>query len=251
MHRRITAAVALAAVVAVAGAGAALGYPRLTPATLTLVGDYRGRPGTALTARGDGFAPPSTGAGPVVLHWATRTGPELATGLPGEDGKVDLGFTVPESASGYYTIFGVQADAAGADVYGTPARAAVGVPGPPTTPPPSTLPPPPGAPPVVEVEVTAPPVVVTVTTIVVRRLPATTAAAPPSTTAPPVTTTAPPPTTTTVPPATEAVMTASAAARPAAARRAALPPAVAWLAAVVAGGLVALAMRPRRPHDRE
>ena len=85
-------------------------------------------PGSSITATGTGFA--AKGAGPVAIHWNGAAGPEVGRATPDANGNISTEVAVPHAAdSGQYVLVATQTNADGEPVYGTPARATVGVTG--------------------------------------------------------------------------------------------------------------------------
>ena len=84
-----------------------------------MVMEDMGKGGSAMMGTTAGLAARS----PVVLRWNGPDGPVLADAIPDRSGTISVLFTIPETQSGSYTVLGVQKNAHGYDVYGTPARA--------------------------------------------------------------------------------------------------------------------------------
>lgn len=84
--------------------------------------------GANLAVAGAGFA--AKGAGPVVVHWGGVAGPVVGQATPDANGNVNVSVAVPDAAPGQYVLVATQAKSNGEAVYGTPARASVGIKGP-------------------------------------------------------------------------------------------------------------------------
>ena len=71
-----------------------------------------GRPGTAVTFTGAGFAVPRASTGlsptPVVVHWEWEDGPVIAEVVPDRYGSISAQFAVPETRPGTYIIVATQ-----------------------------------------------------------------------------------------------------------------------------------------------
>ena len=64
---------------------------------------------------------------PVVLHWGSPSGPEVARAMPDSSGRISASVAVPDAKPGYHVLVATQRDADGKAVYGTPARASLAV----------------------------------------------------------------------------------------------------------------------------
>ena len=84
--------------------------------------------GSNLAVAGAGFA--AKGAGPVVVHWGGVAGPVVGQATPDANGNVNVDVAVPATSPGQYVLVATQAKSNGEAVYGTPARASIGVKGP-------------------------------------------------------------------------------------------------------------------------
>jgi len=85
--------------------------------------------GAAVTATGTSFA--AKGAGPVIIHWNGAGGPVVGRATPDANGNISASIAVPKGAEpGQYVLVATQAKGNGEPVYGTPARASLGVVGP-------------------------------------------------------------------------------------------------------------------------
>lgn len=85
-----------------------------TSAPAGVVGDNIAITGTAFAA--------GMGTNPVVLHWDSPTGPELASAMPDARGSFSAAFKVPEAKPGHHLIVAIQKNPKGQDQFGTPAR---------------------------------------------------------------------------------------------------------------------------------
>ncbi|HEX2698805.1 MAG TPA: hypothetical protein VHM89_01200 [Acidimicrobiales bacterium] len=84
--------------------------------------------GSEISATGTSFA--AQGAGPVVIHWNGAAGPEVGRATPDAEGRISTPIAVPKTADpGQYVLVATQTKEGGDPVYGTPARATVGVTG--------------------------------------------------------------------------------------------------------------------------
>lgn len=92
--------------------------------------------GDVVIASGSGYTAGPDTPPPVVLHWGTVDGPDVAHAVPDAKGGITTLFRVPDGQPGEGVVVAVQRNVAGADSAGTPARASLQVlPGPPVTPP--------------------------------------------------------------------------------------------------------------------
>ena len=115
-------AVMAGAVGLAATAWACTALATLEPATTTTSA------GANVAVAGSGFA--AKGAGPVVVHWGGVAGPVVGQGTADASGNVNVSVAVPDAAPGQYVLVATQAKSNGEAVYGTPARASIGVKGP-------------------------------------------------------------------------------------------------------------------------
>ena len=83
--------------------------------------------GSNVAVTGSGFA--TKGAGPVVVHWGGVAGPEVGRATPDANGNITAQVAVPKADPGQYVLVATQAKTNGEAVYGTPARASLGVTG--------------------------------------------------------------------------------------------------------------------------
>ena len=67
---------------------------------------------------------------PVIIHWGSASGPEVARTVPDASGRISTEFAVPKAEPGFHVLVATQLDAEGKAVYGTPARASFAVAGP-------------------------------------------------------------------------------------------------------------------------
>ena len=121
-----------------------MAYACVSLATLSL-NTTNGAVGTTVTGSGKGFSGmmgavstnvPAQPA-PVEIHFGSRTGPVLWTGVPDGSGQIAFSFQVPASEPGEVVIFATQSTPTGAAVSGTPARTVFTVDAPPAAPAPT------------------------------------------------------------------------------------------------------------------
>lgn len=99
-------------------------------------------PGSTVEGTGKGFSAASPNE--VEIRFDKRDGEVLWHGRPSPQGTVNFSFKVPNVPSGQYVILGVQNDASGNPVAGSPARMSLEIQGPPpsgsSSPAPATAP---------------------------------------------------------------------------------------------------------------
>lgn len=119
----ISGLVALAAAVGLAAtAWACTALATLEPAATATTA------GSNVAVAGAGFS--AKGAGPVVVHWGGVAGPVVGQATPDANGNVNVNVAVPQADPGQYVLVATQAKSNGEAVYGTPARASLGIKGP-------------------------------------------------------------------------------------------------------------------------
>lgn len=122
---RALSAVAVALTLLLAS-GASTAAAADATATLTLsVSDVHA--GDIVVATGTGYAASQGTPVPVVLHWNTADGLEIAQAVPDAKGSITTLFSVPDAAPGAYVVVAVQRNGPGADAAGTPVRTAIRV----------------------------------------------------------------------------------------------------------------------------
>lgn len=113
---------------------ASIAYACVSLATLNL-NSSTGPVGQTVSGTGSGFSGMMGGVAtnvpetpsPVEIHFATRSGDVVWTGLPSSAGQISFSFELPQVAPGQYVIFATQNTANGTAVGGTPARGLVEV----------------------------------------------------------------------------------------------------------------------------
>ena len=94
------------------------------------ISDSSGRPGNQIRITGSSFGNSSPSGRrtasplPVRIHWNGTEGPLLGEAIPDAVGNISASVLIPDAPPGHYVIFGVQQDADGYHMYGTPARVA-------------------------------------------------------------------------------------------------------------------------------
>lgn len=125
MMRR--AAAALVLFVLVGTGAAAFGCTNISTLNIS---DSSGRPGSQIRITGSSFGNSSPSGRrtqtplPVRIHWNGVGGPVLGEAIPDAVGNISASIVIPDAPPGHYVIFGVQQDADGYHMYGTPARVA-------------------------------------------------------------------------------------------------------------------------------
>lgn len=130
-RRRLVLGVGLVAAPALA---ASIAYACVSLATLS-VSNGTGTVGQTVSGTGTGFSGMMGTVGtnvsatpsPVEIHFGSRSGDVVWTGLPNGTGQISFAFNLPQVAPGQHVIFATQTSATGTAVGGTPARGLVEV----------------------------------------------------------------------------------------------------------------------------